>query len=213
MSTIAYAPRPFFVKKTGEPTATIKNADEQAAKKNWIDSLYLYKTASELTKGVSLDEGKIIQNWNESLKNRLLGLTYDSGEKVFDEKFNYENSQYAKIKLEVKSEDNKQASKYEEILAVIKSGNPWLGKFDDFSRYDGWKELLASAEKYFSENPSFIIEIVPLSKKSVDYKTKTYTYSFQFAVNNNYFFSDVMNSLKAGLAKVWNEQWTDIPER
>lgn len=195
-------------KREAELEAEIKKANEQAVKKNYVYALYSLRKVHDALKENSPEEDEIVQNWNTTLKDGVLGLNIYAGN--FTER-DYENSQYSKYQLKVEKADA-STSKYMEILSAIKSGNPWLGDFDDFSRYDGWKDLLANAEKFFSEYPPIFIHIYKPEKKSADMKSKTYTYKIDVSNHPSGFYSDFLSCVKTGLSKVRTADWSEIPE-
>lgn len=195
-------------KRETELEPEIKKANEQAVKKNYVYALYSLRKVLDALKENSPEEDEIIQNWNTTLKDYVLGLSIDAGN--FTES-DYEKSPYSKYQLKVEKADA-STSKYMEILSAIKSGNPWLGDFDDFSRYDGWKDLLANAEKFFSEYPPIFIHIYKLKKKSADMKSKTYTYKIDVSNHPSGFYSDFLSCVKTGLSKVKTADWSEIPE-
>lgn len=195
-------------KREAELEAEIKKANEQAVKKNYVYALYSLRKVHDALKENSPEEDEIVQNWNTTLKDYVLGLNIDAGN--FTES-DYEKSPYSKYQLKVGKADA-STSKYMEILSAIKSGNPWLGDFDDFSRYDGWKDLLANAEKFFSEYPPIFIHIYKLKKKSADMKSKTYTYKIDVSNHPSGFYSDFLSCVKTGLSKVRTADWSEIPE-
>lgn len=195
-------------KRETELEPEIKKANEQAVKKNYVYALYSLRKVLDALKENSPEEDEIVQNWNTTLKDYVLGLNIDAGN--FTES-DYEKSPYSKYQLKVGKADA-STSKYMEILSAIKSGNPWLGDFDDFSRYDGWKDLLANAEKFFSEYPPIFIHIYKLKKKSADMKSKTYTYKIDVSNHPSGFYSDFLSCVKTGLSKVRTADWSEIPE-
>ena len=195
-------------KREAELEAEIKKANEQAVKKNYVYALYSLRKVHDALKENSPEEDEIVQKWNTTLKDWVLGLNIYAGN--FTER-DYENSQYSKYQLKVEKADA-STSKYMEILSAIKSGNPWLGDFDDFSRYDGWKDLLANAEKFFSEYPPIFIHIYKPKKKSADMKSKTYTYKIDVSNHPSGFYSDFLSCVKTGLSKVKTADWSEIPE-
>lgn len=101
---------------------------------------------------------------------------------------------------------------YNSILEAINEGKPGKGEFDDFSLYDGWIALLQDAEEYFSTHMFFDFDYTAPEKGEADYKTRTYTYSFEVDARRNSFYNKVISSLTKGLEKSWQNNWDSIPQ-
>ena len=72
------------------------------------------------------------------------------------------------------------------LFDTIKNGNPGYGKFNDFSFHDEWKNLLIDAEKYGSSYNFYNILIIGgFQRESLDYKTKTASYSAKISFVEN----------------------------
>ena len=106
----------------------------------------------------------------------------------------------------------KTDTEYKKIIAVIKGGNPWTGKYDDFSRYDGFKILLKNFEKYFTEYPTFYLAFMPPKKVEANMQNRTYTYGTYFTANRTDFFIELLGAIQAGLKVSSDSSWTEIPE-
>ena len=202
-----------------------KIASDYESKKEWAYALFyyykLFKTYSEKT----ASEKDTIAEYNNKVRNIIeeAQIPYKQNGQVYYyannlETYNYKDksSGYTKIKLSAASLDN--SSKYKELISAISSGKPWIGDYDDFSLYDGWKDLLLNLEKFFSVHPPFCISLGKLSKGSADMKTRTYTYGVSINTEHTEFYHDLIGSsyspvIKEGLKKAMKSSWTDIPEK
>ena len=79
--------------------------------------------------------------------------------------------------------ENKQEAitGFNTIKNEIKNGNPGIGKFNQFTIHDEWKNLLIDAEKYGSSNNMYEITIGELTQGDLDYSTKTATYNAEIS--------------------------------
>ena len=103
---------------------------------------------------------------------------------------------------------------YYKLLNAFEEGNPGLEAYDEFSLYEGWKSLLEDAERYWTEHAGevWMFEISNLKRESLDYETKTGSYSFTIKRGENTFkFKQFNYAIKKGLKQVWKNDWKKIP--
>ena len=101
--------------------------------------------------------------------------------------------------------------RYTALADTIKAGNPGFGKFDKFTIYDEWKKLLIDAEKYGSSICVYDIVVGNLEEESLDYKTKTATYSakIDYTLGDRYY--KTIGVVEQGLKAARRNDWDGIP--
>ena len=101
--------------------------------------------------------------------------------------------------------------RYKALADTIKAGNPGFGKFDKFTIYDEWKKLLIDAEKYGSSICIYDIIVGNLEEESLDYKTKTATYSakIDYTLGDRYY--KTIGVVEQGLKTARRNDWEGIP--
>ncbi|MCR4952744.1 MAG: hypothetical protein K6A43_01600 [Treponema sp.] len=194
----------------GEKTFTELAADYEA-KKQYAYALFYYYKDMEYTEKAYLDykiqRNAIISEINERWLN---------GYKKIEPSFLVTDV----IKFIVKGEngydgeyefETKPNTKFYQILNAIYTGNPWIGSFDDFEKYDGWKNLLNDCEKFFTEHPIFDVRTLSFKKLSADMKTKTYNYAIPLISENSVFYNELTTSIAKGLKISYQDTWTEIP--
>ena len=191
-----------------------KIASDYELKKEWAYALYYYYKADKTVLGTDKvpSEDEVIAEYKEKVES-IIAESKISTNDNYNEPNAYEYREYRNISL-TSNESNKNSlnSKYKELIADISSGKPWIGDYDDFSLYDGWKELLVNAEQFFSKYPPFYIDVGKLEKKSADMKTRTYTYGAKLSFGFTGFYNSVVPEIKRGLEKVYADSWTEIPK-
>ena len=188
----------------GEKTFTELAADFEAKKQYAYALFYYYKDMKSAEKAY-LDY-KIQRN---AIISEINGY-YLYGYKKIEPSFLVKDS--IKIINEKLGEfEMKPATKFYQIIDAINSGNPWIGSYDDFEKYDGWKELLNDCEKFFTEHPIFDVKTLSFQKLSADMKTKTYNYVIPLVAENSVFYSDLTKAISEGLEISYQDTWTEIP--
>lgn len=188
----------------GEKTFTELAADYEAKKQYAYALFYYYKDMKSAEKAYldyKIQRNAIISEINERWVN---------GYKKIEPSFLVKDS--IKIINEKLGEfEMKPATKFYQIIDAINSGNPWIGSYDDFEKYDGWKELLNDCEKFFTEHPIFDVKTLSFQKLSADMKTKTYNYVIPLVAENSVFYSDLTKAISEGLEISYQDTWTEIP--
>ena len=188
----------------GEKTFTELAADYEAKKQYAYALFYYYKDMKSAEKAYldyKIQRNAIISEINERWVN---------GYKKIEPSFLVKDS--IKIINEKLGEfEIKPATKFYQIIDAINSGNPWIGSYDDFEKYDGWKELLNDCEKFFTEHPIFDVKTLSFQKLSADMKTKTYNYVIPLVAENSVFYSDLTKAISEGLEISYQDTWTEIP--
>ena len=87
------------------------------------------------------------------------------------------------------------------IFDNIKNGNPGNDTYDDFTKVDGWTDLLKDAEAYFTHNSAIYITAV-YSKGDLDMKTRTCKYNFSVCGVPNTKFNTLSYAMRKGAEKV-----------
>lgn len=102
-------------------------------------------------------------------------------------------------------------TKFKELKDLILQGKPGSADYDDFETYDAWIELLKDSEKYFSENPIFMLKAGELKQISKDMQKRIYVYGFDvlYEESEEYVLFDI---IKNGLSEAYDKDWTEIPE-
>ena len=102
--------------------------------------------------------------------------------------------------------------KYNKLKNAIISGKPGLGKFNEFTLHDEWKNLLIDAEKYGSSFSAYDCTIGELSKGDLDYSTRTATYNARvdFVWSNR--FINTINLIITGYKNAYKSDWKDLPK-
>lgn len=101
--------------------------------------------------------------------------------------------------------------KYQDLKTLIESGNPGIGKFGVFEMHDEWKRLLMNAEKYATEYGRYAFTIGDLSRKSVDMKARTATYSATIEIADSDRYTEIIGTVRSGYNTAWNKDWNDVP--
>jgi len=110
-------------------------------------------------------------------------------------------------------ENKKEAYEgYKTLKDAILSGNPGLGKYNQFSIHDEWKNLLIDAEKYGSNNNMYEITVEKLEQGDLDYSTKTATYNAAISYSHNSRYKNTITIIKRGYKVAYKEDWKDIPK-
>ena len=123
----------------------------------------------------------------------------------------YRDNQYKKIELENEKKAGQAAGKYDELKSLIEAGHPGKGEFNEFALYDEWKNLLMNAEKFGTEYGRYTFTISKLTKKSVDMKTRTATYTASIKTKTSELYKQVIDIIRNGYEKARTEDWKDLP--
>ena len=93
------------------------------------------------------------------------------------------------------------------------SGNPGPGKYDIFSRYDGWISLCKEFEIYWNEHSDEILYVPSVNsrKGDVDMKNRTVTYSFSAEVSPTPKFYAISECIIESFKHGYRKDWEDIP--
>ena len=102
---------------------------------------------------------------------------------------------------------------YIELVKAIREGNPGKGTFDVFTSHDEWKNLVADTEKYMFTFPNSVVLIGDLQKESLDYQTRTATYSAGVAeVASCSRYTNTVGIVEEGYKKAFKKDWAaDMP--
>ncbi len=110
-------------------------------------------------------------------------------------------------------ENKKEAyERYKTLKDAILSGNPGLGKYNQFSIHDEWKNLLIDAEKYGSSNNMYEITVGKLEQGDLDYSAKTATYNAAISYSHNSRYKNTITIIERGYKVAYKEDWKDIPK-
>lgn len=101
---------------------------------------------------------------------------------------------------------------YNSLKTAILSGNPGLGKFNEFTIHDEWKNLLIDAEKYGSNISIYDITIGDLYKGALDYETRTATYRANVSYNLSDRYNKTISIIEEGYKAAYKKDWTDLPK-
>lgn len=93
------------------------------------------------------------------------------------------------------------------------SGNPGPGKYDIFSRYDGWISLCKEFEIYWNEHSDEILYVPSVNsrKGDVDMKNRTITYTFSAEVSPTPKFYAISECIIESFKHGYRKDWEDIP--
>ena len=61
---------------------------------------------------------------------------------------------------------------YLKLETIIEDGKPGYGEFDEFTIYDNWVLLLKDFERYQTENPSLVNNLLKGLNERIDFKPK-----------------------------------------
>lgn len=99
------------------------------------------------------------------------------------------------------------------LADAIREGKPGRGTFDEFTSHDEWKKLVADTEKYVFTFPNSVVLIGDLQKESLDYQTRTATYSAgvaEVAICSRY--NNTVGIVEEGYKKAFKKDWAaDMP--
>ncbi|MBO4858120.1 MAG: SUMF1/EgtB/PvdO family nonheme iron enzyme [Treponema sp.] len=111
--------------------------------------------------------------------------------------------------------ENKQEAitGFNTIKNEIYSGNPGIGKFNQFTMHDEWKNLLIDAEKYGSSNNMYEITIGELTQGDLDYSTRTATYNAEISYQKGSRYNNTIKIIAEGYKIAYKEDWKDLPEK
>lgn len=101
---------------------------------------------------------------------------------------------------------------YSKLKDAIISGNPGLGKYNEFTIHDEWKNLLMDAEKFGSSISIYDIEVGNLYKGALDYETRTATYSAYIDYRLSDRYRKTISIIEEGYEKAYKWDWTDLPK-
>ena len=99
--------------------------------------------------------------------------------------------------------------KFDALSAEIANGNPGFGKFNVFSLYDEWVNLVKNFVKYFTEfSPYSVWYDGELVLKETDYKAKKATYDMKCSLVPTQKFRYIEYALQEGYKKSKKDDWT-----
>lgn len=200
--------QPILETKASTVDTALKKTSEYESRKMWVYALSEYYYASNSAKNIQTETQKLVDSYTaerNEIISKIAGIT--------EWHIKQNKTPYQQIELEISKESvHSSNEKYSEIMSAIDMGNPWLGTFDDFSKYDAWKELLKDTEKYFSEYPPISISVGKLEKGSTDMKTRTYIYTTNLTAKTTSFFDDFFRKEVKALSTVRNDSWTEVPK-
>ncbi|MCI6592189.1 MAG: formylglycine-generating enzyme family protein [Spirochaetia bacterium] len=101
---------------------------------------------------------------------------------------------------------------YKALKDAILSGNPGLGKYNQFSIHDEWTNLLIDAEKYGSSNNMYEITVGKLEQGDLDYSAKTATYNAAISYSHNSRYKNTITIIERGYKVAYKEDWKDLPK-
>lgn len=101
---------------------------------------------------------------------------------------------------------------YKALKDSISSGNPGLGKYNQFTFHDEWKNLLMDAEQYGSCNNLYEITIGELEQGDLDYSTRTATYNAKVSFQKGDRYKYTIKPIEEGYKKAYKEDWKDLPK-
>ena len=142
------------------------------------------------------------------------GTTY---EELLQKGQNYENKKewiyalgaYADA-ISIADDSTIAQERYNEILSYIKMGKPGIGEFDVFSLHDEWKKLIQSSELYFTEAFPYEILYDDIKRTTVDYSTKTASYTLTLKNKETDFYKTIMKALNEGFEKTDWKNWDNF---
>ena len=100
---------------------------------------------------------------------------------------------------------------YSNLADAIKSGNPGLGKYNDFTIHDEWKNLLMDAEKYGSSFGIYELWIGDLTRGELNYENRTASYTAPVIWNVGYKYLKTINVVAEGYKNAYKDDWKDLP--
>ena len=99
--------------------------------------------------------------------------------------------------------------KFDALSEEIANGNPGFGKFNVFSLYDEWVNLVKNFVKYFTEfSPYSVWYDGELVLKETDYKAKKATYDMKCSLVPTQKFRYIEYALQEGYKKCKKDDWT-----
>ena len=120
---------------------------------------------------------------------------------------------YDYLSSDVPAEDKLEAvDAYNKLKDTIESGNPGYGTFDEFQMHDQWIKLLIDADKYERTHDFYhVSRINDLQKGSLDYQTKTASYSCSIELFfDSRRYDNVVSVIYNGLREAKKSDWNDI---
>ena len=102
---------------------------------------------------------------------------------------------------------------YKELRDTILSGNPGKGNYNLFDKHDEWKKLLMDAEKYGSSIAKYALTIGELERQSLDYNTKTASYSATVKQSVSDRYKKTIDIIKSGYIVTYRKDYSaDLPK-
>lgn len=105
------------------------------------------------------------------------------------------------------TEEERQTAynRYSEIEKEIKSGNPGLGKFNAFEKYERWAALFDEFDEYFESHLEMKPEFSKPEKNGIDYETKKINYYISFKLYETERYQLLFDILEdgSGRSSVW----------
>lgn len=100
---------------------------------------------------------------------------------------------------------------YEKLGSVIRAGKPGYGEFDDFDLLDGWIDMYADWEAYWTENSRYVFSVSELTKGELDVATRTATYNTRVEAEKSKKYNEIKYIVQRGNDQSRRSEWKEVP--